>query len=144
MHSNDGKDSMKASRKATHTNKIKVSGSVEEDYKQHEVGGNWTKKYRQSTKTPNGLKTVMPVFDEEEKNNKALIAAFQSTQTTGATTNLHIKVTNDPTPLIGYLQASLPSTSVKLQIILQKNKNEFILIHTLMRRELLNRNLIIT
>ena len=71
------------------------------------------------------------MLSEEEKTNKDLIADFQSSQTPDATPVPYITVFNDPgpaKPLIISLQALLPDTSVKLQSILQNNKNYYILL----------------
>ena len=89
-------------------------------------------------KTPNGLKIVMSVSDEEEKTNKSLNVDFQYAQTPDATAATQVTVYNSPdhaAPLIESLHAHLPDNSVKLQSILQKNKNDSILIITLMRGE---------
>ena len=93
---------------------------------------------------PNGIKTFMPVLAEEEKTNKALIAAFWYTQTPGSIPTPHITVANAPTPMIGSLQARFWVTSVKLKIIIQNNKNDFILIHTLIKGERLNWHPLVT
>ena len=58
---------MKASRKATHTNKSKVSGSGKERNKKTEGGCNCKKKIKKATKTPNGIKNFMSILAEEEK-----------------------------------------------------------------------------
>ena len=55
---------MSTSRKATQNNKRNVSGSGKEVYRKPEGGGNWNKKLKQATKTPNGLKNVMSVLSE--------------------------------------------------------------------------------
>ena len=146
MHSNDGKKLMKASSKVTQTNNRNVSGGGKEGDRKPEGGGNWKKKFNQAMKTPNGLKTVMSVLAEEKKTNKFLIDALKSVQTPGATPSPQITVFNAPspaTPLVYSLKACLLSTSVKLQSILHNNKNEFVLIHTLMRGEHIYRHLII-
>ena len=144
MHSNDGNKLMKASRKITHTNKRKESGSCGEGGNKSEGGGKWKKKYKQEMKTLNVLKTSMLVLAEEEKTNKSLIYDFQSTQTLNATTSPQITVINAPTPLIGTLQDRFPATSVKIQSIIQNSKYDFILIDNLIRVEHLNCHLIIT
>ena len=56
---------MRASGKATHTNKRSGSVSVKEGDKKPEGGGNWKNKSKQVMKTPNILKTVMSVLSEE-------------------------------------------------------------------------------
>ena len=121
MHSDEGKKLMKASGKATQTNKRMGPGICIEGDKKPEGGGNQKNKSKQTIKTQNGLKTVMSMLAEEQKTNKYLIYAFQYTHTTYATPTPHIKVVNDPTPLIGSLQARFLDNSVKIQSILQNN-----------------------
>ena len=89
---------MRASGKATHTNKRSGSVSVKEGDKKPEGGGNWRKKLKQSMKMTNGLKLSMMVLAGEEKTNKALIAAYQSSQTTDDTPALQITVVKDSDP----------------------------------------------
>ena len=127
MHSNGGKKLTKASIMEAKTNKRKVSGSGKEGNKKPEGGSNWKKKSKQAIKTPDGLKTVMLVFAEEKKTKKSLIVAFQSYQTTDATTATQVTViiypaTDPDKPLIGSLQSRFPANSVKIQSILQNNK----------------------
>ena len=121
INSNDGKKLLKSLRKANQTNKTKRSGSGREGDKKPEGGGNWRNKFKQSTKTLNSLKNVMLVLSEKEKTNKALTAAFQSTQTPDATTYPQVTVGNALTTLIGSLQYLFPTNSGKPQRILQKN-----------------------
>ena len=115
MHSNHGMKLMKYYRKETQTNKMKGSSSVKEGYRKPERRLKWKRKFRQAVKTSNGLKTVMLVLDEGEKTNKNLIDAFNSVQTTDATTTPYIKVLDFTAPdktLIGYLQTIFLTTSV--------------------------------
>ena len=65
MHINNSKNLMKASRKAAHTNTEKGLGSRKEGDKKLEVCGNWKNKFKQVTKMPNGLKTIMSVLSDE-------------------------------------------------------------------------------
>ena len=147
MNSNDGKKLKKVSRKATQTNKSKVSRSGEDGDRKPEGGGDWNKKSKKAMKTPNGLKTVILVLSEEEKTNKASMSHFNSVKNLDGTPVPHITVVNAPdtnTPLIGSVQDCFPATSVKPQIIIQNNKNDFIPIHTLMKAERLYWHLITT
>ena len=98
IHSNTGKNSIKASSKAAHNNKRKASGIGKEGDKKPEGGGNWRKKLKQSMKMTNGLNLSMMVLAGEEKTNKALIAAYQSSQTTDDTPALQITVVKDSDP----------------------------------------------
>ena len=71
------------------------------------------------------LKTVMSLIAEEENTNKYLIAALQYAQTPDVNTAPQVKVINAPStsqPLIVYLHACFPATSVKLQSIHQNNE----------------------
>ena len=74
----------------------------------------------------------------KRKTNESLIADLESFKTPDAITSPQMIVFNAPsavTFMIKSLQALFLTTSVKLQIILQKNKNDSILVHTLMRGE---------
>ena len=108
---------MKSYKKATQTNKRKVSCSVKEGDKKPENGVNRKKNFKQVMKTPNGLKTFMSVLSDKE-GNFFLIAAFKSIQIHDATPAPDITVVNftspDPaTPMVGSLLDSFPDTSVK-------------------------------
>ena len=67
----------------------------------------------------------MSLLAEEENTNKYLIAALQYAQTPDVNTAPQVKVINAPStsqPLIVYLHACFPATSVKLQSIHQNNE----------------------
>ena len=66
----------------------------------------------------------MSVLAEEEKTNKYLIAALKYVKNPYETPSPQKAVVNNTahaTPLIGYLKARLPATSVKLLSILHNN-----------------------
>ena len=126
---NDVNKLMEASRKADHTNKRKVTVSGKEGDKKPEGGRNLKKRFKQVMKTPNGLKTAMLLLGDKDKINKALIYSFQSTETPGAKPVPYITDMNaldNYQPLIGSPNVFFPDTSVKLQCILQNNKNDSI------------------
>ena len=74
MKSNDGRKAMKASRKTASANKDDKKRKLDNDSKD----GSWKKKFKRAFQTKNGLKTIMSVLAEEEKNNTAFVAALQA------------------------------------------------------------------
>ena len=88
--------------------------------------GNWKKKFKNAIKIPNGLKTVMAVLAEEEKNNQAMIAVFHAASQPTPLPPVPNAVVSAPTatpppiPQVSVVQAAMPATTVKLQGILKK------------------------
>ena len=130
MKTQEGKKTMKASRKAAQKDKKRKRDENNDDGKEKAGNdSNWKKKFKKALKTPSGLKTVMSVLAEEEQSNTALVAAIQASMTPSAPPPQLPPVpppapaqAPTQTPTVGAIQASLPATSLKLQSILKTSK----------------------
>lgn len=119
MQTQDGKKAMRKSRANAAKRK---TDDVEPDPKAKSKE-TWKKKMKKALKTPQGLKTVMAIMAEEEKTNHGFVAALQSTAPapapTPAPTNVPTAPPSQPAQAsASALQVRFPSTSVKLQSVL--------------------------
>lgn len=85
----------------------------------------WKKKMKKAIKAPQGLHSVMLMFAIKEKTNQGFIVALNSTTTPQNTSSPPPNQVPSPAPApappaqTSTLQASFPTTALKLQSILQ-------------------------
>ena len=125
MRTSEGKKVLQKSKGTKFDNKRKSGGGGNGDRTQKSSeGGNWKKKFKKALNTPKGLAHIMSVMADEEKNNQALVFAFQSTQTSlppapapvqPAQPQIRIAAAN-----AGSIQSSMPATAMKLASILKR------------------------
>ena len=125
MRTSEGKKVLQKSKGTKFENKRKSGGGGNGDRSQKSSeGGNWKKKFKKALNTPKGLAHIMSVMADEEKNNQALVFAFQSTQTSlppapapvqPAQPQIRIAAAN-----AGSIQSSMPATAMKLASILKR------------------------
>ena len=125
MRTSEGKKVLQKSKGTKFDNKRKSGGGGNGDRTQKSSeGGNWKKKFKKALNTPKGLAHIMSVMADEEKNNQALVFAFQSTQTSlppapapvqPAQPQIRIASAN-----AGSIQSSMPATAMKLASILKR------------------------
>ena len=124
LKTDQGKRHIEASKK-----EAKKRKRERESDKNGEGGkNNWRRKMQRAMKTDEGLKSIMAIMAEEEKNNTAFIAALHTAPTPVSTpAPLPPPPTTTPVappapPQVSSLSQALPATNVKLQSILKKGK----------------------
>ena len=135
IKTNDGRKAIEQSRKAFKKKQRKDGGRNNE--------GNWKKKLKKAMHTDAGLKSVMSLLADAEKNNSAFVSALQSTLTVPSTANVYAvtpvvqfqlppapSVTPSATPSNApkstiastIATGTFPATSIKLNSILHNGK----------------------
>ena len=128
MKTQEGKDTMRKSRKAHDAAKRKRgNGNGGDSRGKANGGGNWKKKMKRAMKTPQGLKSVMSLLAEEEESNKGLIAALSASHTPVATPVPASAPASTPAAApaqVGALERVFPATSLKLNSIMKGKKQK--------------------
>lgn len=130
MKSQEGKKIMRKSRAAAGNGGTKRKSDDRGDKEGNlKRGDSWKKKMKKAIKTPQGLHSVMSMLAIEEKTNQGFIAALNSNTTPQQTSSLppHQAPSPAPTPAppaqASALQASFPTTTLKLQSILRNGSH---------------------
>ena len=82
---------------------------------------NWKKKFKRALKSERGLKTVMSVLADEEKENQALVSMLKASLTSSPVKQGSAKPPSNPPASVSSISSSLPATSIKLASILRNN-----------------------
>ena len=129
MRTEAGKKHVKESKEAAR--RKHKSDEVDSPAKGGKGKGNWKRKMKQALKTDQGLKTIMSILAEEEKNNTALVAALQSQPSDNVqglvslgTTSLIDDIGFDSlTSILLFMGLSLMSGLIMFDLLLQQVAN---------------------
>ena len=133
IKTNDGRKVIEQSRKTFKKKRKDTNGGVGRNKE-----GNWKKKFKKAMHTDAGLKSVMSLLADAEKNNSAFVSALQSTFTVPPTANISavtptVQFQLPPAPtatpsvtpgttVASAIATAFPATSVKLNSILHNGK----------------------
>ena len=133
IKTNDGRKVIEQSRKTFKKKRKDTNGGGGRNKE-----GNWKKKFKKAMHTDAGLKSVMSLLADAEKNNSAFVSALQSTFTVPPTANISavtptVQFQLPPAPtatpsvtpgttVASAIATAFPATSVKLNSILHNGK----------------------
>ena len=133
IKTNDGRKVIEQSRKTFKKKRKDTNGGSGRNKE-----GNWKKKFKKAMHTDAGLKSVMSLLADAEKNNSAFVSALQSTFTVPPTANISavtptVQFQLPPAPtatpsvtpgttVASAIATAFPATSVKLNSILHNGK----------------------